>query len=452
MKTLNVNLLTDNIPKALVSFALPILISGIFQQLYNTVDTVIIGHFLGDKSLAAIGASMAIYQVIIGVSQGFGNGLSVVTARCYGSMDRDLLKRSVAGSLVIGGLVIAVLMLLSWFFIYDLLELLRTPAEIIQEAYDYIIIISMCIGVTFMYNLLAGLYRASGNSLMPLVFLVIASLLNILLDLFFVVVLGMGMKGVAIATVLAQSTSVILSIAFLIRRLGILIPERKHFRLDRPLYHDLFGQGLSMALMSSIVFMASIVLQYAINGMGYLTIAGHTAARRLTGLFLMPMGTLTVAVSTFVSQNRGADNRERILEGVRFGRKMVSFVGLILTAVVMLTASLLIRMVTGSENEIVISTGRRYLLWNAPFYLIAGVLFVLRHTLQGLGEKILPLISSVIELVLKTVFVILLIPRMGYFGVIICEPVIWIVMTTQLALAYRKNDYMFGKDKSVERE
>lgn len=448
MDRINVNLLTEKIPRALILFALPILISGFFQQLYNTVDTIIIGHFLGDKSLAAIGASTAVFQVIFGVSQGFGNGLSIVTSRSFGSGDEGLLKRSVAGSLLISIAVVSVLMIFSRFFIYDLLSFLRTPPEIIQEAYDYIIIISMYIGVNFLFNLLAGLYRAVGNSVMPLIFLVIASLVNIFLDLFFIAVLGMGIKGAAIATVLAQGVSVILAVLYLTRRMTILIPGKENFHFERRLYRDLFGQGLSMALMFSIVFLATFILQYAINDMGYLIIAGHTAARRLNSLFMMPLAILSSAVSTFVSQNKGADQRERILEGIRLGNKMQVLLGAFLAIIVLFSANLLIRSVSGSDDQTVIDTGRRYLMWNAPFYLIVGVLFVLRYSLQGLGEKVLPLVSSVIELLLKALFVVLFIPRLGYFGVIICEPVIWIIMTIQLFIAYRRNKYLFSLQRS----
>lgn len=444
LKSLNVNLLTDKISKSLILFALPILISGIFQQLYNTVDTVIIGHYLGDKSLAAIGASMAVFQVIIGVSQGFGNGFSIVTARSFGSKNEDLLKQSIAGSLIIGSMVVMILMIASYFFLWDLLVILRTPNDIIQEAYDYIIIIALCIGVTFIYNLLAGMYRAVGNSVMPLIFLVIASILNILLDLFFVVIVGMGMKGVAIATILSQTVSVILSITYIINKLPMIIPHRKHFKFQLSLYHDLFGQGLSMAMMMSIVFIGTIIMQYSINHMGYQIIAGHTAARRLNSLFLMPLGTISSSISTFVSQNKGADQRERILDGVKKGSKLVALVGIVLAIIVILTSKFLIKSVSGSNDALILTTGTRYLMWNAPFYLVVGVLFVMRNTLQGLGEKLLPLTSSVIELVLKVAFVVLLIPKLGYFGVIISEPIIWIFMTVQLASAYRKNTYLFG--------
>jgi Na+-driven multidrug efflux pump len=225
----------------------------------------------------------------------------------------------------------------------------------------------------------------------------------------------------------------------------MIIPQRRHFKIKLSLYQDLFGQGLSMAMMMSIVFIGSIIVQYAINGMGYQTIAGHTAARRLNSLFLMPMGTISSSISTFVSQNKGADQRDRILEGVRKGSQLVVLVGVVLAIIVMITSKILIESVSGSDDLTVITTGTRYLMWNAPFYLVVGVLFVLRNTLQGLGEKMMPLVSSVIELALKTMFVVFVIPKLGYFGVIISEPLIWIIMTIQLAYAYRRNTYLYGK-------
>ena len=446
IKSLNVNLLEDKILKALIIFSLPILLSSVFQQLYNTVDTMIIGNFLGDVSLAAIGASMAVFQLIVGFSQGFGNGMAIVTARSFGANDEDLLKRSVAAMLVIGSVVVLILMLLSHFLLWDLLKLLRTPENIINEAYAYISIITTFISVTFIYNLLAGLYRAVGNSVMPLIFLVIAAILNIGLDLLFVVSLGMGIEGAAIATVVAQSVSVLLSMIHLIKKMPKLTPSLHHFRIDKELYQEMVGQGLSMAMMMSLVFLGTIILQYAINDMGYLIIAGHTGARRLNSLFIMPILTIGSAVGTFVSQNKGANQRDRIILGVKYGNRLVLSWSLFMILLVYLSSGFMMKVLTGSDEAVVIDTGRQYLLWNAPFYTVLGILFIYRFTLQGLGQKIIPLISSTMEMTLKMLFVLLLIPRIGYFGVILSEPVIWILMTVQLHYSYKKNMYLFPAD------
>ena len=204
MFKMKVDLTKDPILKSLLIFAFPLFVANVFQQLYNTMDTMIVGNFLGDTSLAAIGACGAIYELLVGFALGVGNGLSIVTARSFGAKDENLLKKSVAGSIVIGILLTIILMLFSQFCLYPLLELLNTPANIINEAYDYIFMITIFVGVMFAYNLCAGLLRAIGNSVMPLVFLLISSVLNVGLDLLFITQFNMGIQGAAIATVIAQ--------------------------------------------------------------------------------------------------------------------------------------------------------------------------------------------------------------------------------------------------------
>ena len=270
---MRVNLVKDNILKALIVFAMPILISNIFQQLYNTMDTMIIGNILGDKSLAAIGACAAVYELLIGFALGIGNGLSIVIARAYGAGDKKLLKRSVAASLVIGLVVTMIIMIFSKIFLYPLLKVLHTPANIIEEAYSYISTITIFVGVMFAYNLLAGLLRAIGNSLMPLVFLIISSVINVILDLVFIGKFNMGIKGAAVATVIAQGISAVLCLIYIVKKCKILIPDKNCFKLDRGLYGELVGQGLSMGFMMSIVSAGTIILQSAINSLGYLIIA-----------------------------------------------------------------------------------------------------------------------------------------------------------------------------------
>ena len=300
-----VDLIKDkNILKALILFAVPILISNVFQQMYNTMDTMIVGNVLGDVSLAAIGACGAIYELLIGFALGIGNGLSIVVARAYGSKDENLLKKSVAGSLIIGCIVTLVIMIISRVFLYPLLEVLNTPANIIDESYSYISIITLFVGVMFAYNLFAGLLRAIGNSVMPLVFLIISSLINVLLDLLFITKFNMGIAGAAVATVIAQFISTILCIVYIIKKCPILIPNKESFNIEKNLYRDLAGQGLSMGLMISIVSTGTVILQTAINELGYLTIAGHVAARKLNSFCVMPIATMSLALSTFVSQNK----------------------------------------------------------------------------------------------------------------------------------------------------
>ena len=442
---LKVDLLKDNILKALLIFALPILIANIFQQLYNTMDTMIVGNFLGDTSLAAISACGAVYELLIGFALGVGNGLSIVTARSYGAHDKQLIKKSVAGSIVIGIGLTLVIMLISVIFLYPLLTLLHTPANIIDEAYSYISVVTIFVGVMFAYNLCAGLLRAIGNSVMPLVFLIISSIINVILDLLFITQFQMGVQGAAIATVIAQGISVFLCMIYIYQKTPILIPQKQHFAFDQELYKELLGQGFSMGFMMSIVSAGTVILQSSINGFGYLIIAGHGTARKLNSFCMMPAGTVGLALSTFVSQDKGANQKQRMLDGVKLGNLIACGWGIIITVILFFLAPILVQFISGSTEPTVIDNASLYLRINAPFYAVLGILLNLRNSLQGLGMKIIPLVSSVIECLGKVIFVALFIPILGYFGVIICEPVIWCCMCLQLAYSFYHNPYIRQK-------
>ena len=441
----NVDLMNGPIFKSLLVFMLPILVSCLFQQLYNTVDTMIVGNVLGDTALAAIGACGAIYELLVGFGIGIGNGLAIVAARAYGAGDGDQLKQTVAGSIVIGIIASAVITLAGAAGLHPLLELLDTPAEILEDAYGYIIIIDLGVIVMFAYNLCAGLLRAIGNSFMPLVFLILSSVLNVILDLWFIAVLGMGVAGAGVATVISQGVSVALCILYVFRSARLLLPGKKHFHVESRLYWELFSQSISMGLMSSIVSAGSVVLQYGINGLGTLTIAGHTAARKLFSFTSMPLISMANAGSTFVSQNRGAAQPERVRKGMRT-MYLCSVVIMAAEVVLMqLFARQLVQLISGSSAPLVLENGARYLMWNAPFYAVLGVLLCTRYALQSLGQKVLPLFSSVIELVGKVVFVLVFIPRYAYNAVILCEPIIWCFMAAYLVAVYRRDAFVYPK-------
>ncbi len=442
----NVDLINGPIFKSLIIFAIPLLISNIFQQLYNTVDTMIVGNVLGDVSLAAIGSCTSIYDLLVGFALGIGNGLAIVTARSYGSHDEKLLKKSVASSLVIGIVVSFVLTIIGVIFLKPLLNLLNTPAEIINEAYSYIVFIVLFIIVMFAYNLCAGLMRAIGNSFIPLVFLIISSLLNIGLDLLFITQFHMGVKGAAVATVIAQGISVVLCIIYILKKVPILIPTKEDFEIDKELYKELLGQGFSMGFMSSIVSAGSVILQYGINNLGYLIIAGHTAARKLYMFFNMPFIAMALAISTFVSQNKGANQKKRIKQALRYAYIYDFIMAAIVTVIILLFGSSLVKMISGSNESVVLQNGTLYLIIVGPFYAVLGVLMQTRYALQGIGQKLLPLISSIIEFFGKIVFVVFLIPRFQYMAVIFCEPVIWCVMCVQLLYSFYTNSYIREKE------
>ena len=298
----------------------------------------------------------------------------------------------------------------------------------------------------FAYNLCAGLMRAIGNSFMPLIFLVVSSLLNIALDLLFITQLNMGVMGAAIATVISQGISVILCIIYILKKAQLLLPEKQHFQVDKELYKELLGQGFSMGFMSSIVSAGSVILQYGINNLGYLIIAGHTAARKLYMFFNMPFTAMALAISTFVSQNKGANQKQRIKQALRYAYIYDVITAALVTIIILLFGASLVKLISGSSEQVVLHNGTLYLTIVGPFYAVLGVLMQTRFALQGIGQKLLPLISSIIEFFGKIIFVVFLIPRFQYMAVIFCEPVIWCVMCLQLVYSFYTNSYIREKE------
>jgi len=450
MRKTQVDLLNDSILKGMLSFALPFLISNIFQQLYSTVDTIIVGHNLGDLSLAAMGAGAPIQHLLVGLALAMSSGMSIVVGRSYGSGDQDHMKRAVAGTLVLGTVITIVLALLAHFTILPLLRLLDTPVEIIDETYAYIYIITVFTGVMMAFNVFSGILRAVGDSIMPLVFLIIASILNIFLDLLFIKGYGMGIEGAAIATILAQGVSALLCMVYVYKKCKFLIPNRKHFTFDKALYFDLAGQGISMGLMLALVSVGTVVIQIAINSLGYLIIAGHMAAKKLFSFTIMPISAICTSLATFVAQNKGANRPERIKAAVRYANISSTFWSILISISVYFTAPFMVKVLTGSSESTVINYGVTFIRVETLFYLVLGPLLNLRYTLQSMGQKILPVMSSIIELVGKVVFTFWIYPFTGALGVILCEPIIWCFMLAQLAFAYFRNPYINFESKSLQ--
>ena len=293
-------------------------------------------------------------------------------------------------------------------------------------------------GVTFAYNLGAGILRAVGNSLMPLVFLIVSSVLNIGLDLWFITGLGMGVRGAAVATVLAQGVSVILCVLYILKSVRILIPSKRHFQPDKKLYLEMLEQGGSMGLMNCLVCAGTAILQTGINDLGYLVIAGHTSARKLFSFFLMPLTAMVASVNTFVSQNFGAGKMKRIRKAVKAAYLYNAIVTAVLVLLVNIFAPYLIRFISGSEEAVIIENGTMYLRVVAPAFFVLGVINNTRTALQAIGSKVLPVLSSIIELIGKVLFVLLLVPKFQYQAVIFCEPVIWCFMAVELVISFWK--------------
>lgn len=437
LKKTSVNLLDGPILRSIIAFAIPILISNIFQQLYNTADIMIVGRYLGPNALAGVGATAAIFELVIGFALGVGNGMGVIIARCFGAKDIDQLKHAVASMIMIGLALSLMVSTIGHFGIYPLLEFLGTPTEIIDLSYQYIHMIVLCVGVTFAYNLCAGLLRAVGDSQAALYFLIFSAIVNIILDLFFITQLHLGVQSAGLATIISQGLSAILCYFYIRKKANFLLPQRKHFTWDKELYLDLLGQGLAMGLMTSIVSIGTVTLQTSINALGATIISAQTSARRIMSFSMLPVSAIASSLTTFTSQNLGANRPKRIQRGIYLG-SMVAIIWTIFIAITLFFASpALNELISGSTDPELISNASLYNRISSSFYPVLAVLLVLRNSLQGLGQKITPLISSFIELFGKILFVLFIIPSTGYMGVIFCEPLIWVPMTIQLYYSYK---------------
>ena len=450
MKKTSVNLLEGPILRAMIAFAIPIMIANIFQQLYNTVDIMIVGRFLGEESLAAVGATAAIFELVVGFALGIGNGMGIVIARHYGAGNYEKLKSAVAATFVIGGVLSIVIAVLGNFTLYPLLKLLGTPSNIIDQSYGYSYLIVVFIGVTLAYYLCAGLLRAVGDSKAALYFLIFSAIINTVLDIYFIAYLHMGVRSAGVATIISQGISAVLCFNYIRRKTPFLIPTKKHFTWNKKLYSDLFSQGLAMGLMFSVVSIGTVILQTSINALGPVIISAQTSARRIMMFALLPVGSMSATITTFTSQNFGARQYNRIVEGLRKGA-LVTIIWSVLICITLSFASpYLNELITGSNDEELIYQASLYLKISSAFYPFLAILLVLRNALQGLGQKMMPLVSSIIEMVGKILFVIFIIPSAGYLGVIFVEPILWVVMAAQLYYAFRKEPVIRSLKKKSE--
>ena len=438
--------------KLIFYFALPIFLGSVFQQMYNLADTVIVGYTLGENALAAIGSTTPLFGLIVGMALGMNNGFSIVIARYFGAKNMEKMRQAVAMTIILDLIISVVFTVVGVSQIMHLLEFLNTPAEIINDAYGYIVVILMFMTVTIMYNMIAGVLRALGDSRSPLVYLIYASILNVVLVFTFILVFRWGIKGSAYATVISQILSVILGFNHIIKRCPELKLSKGDFKYDGTMVMELFTSGLSMGFMLSLVSIGSVALQSAINSFGKDIITAHMAARKVSEIFMMPLGTLATGAATFVSQNYGAKKYERI----NIGLKKTVFMGAIWSTIVVIVSfafgPYIIKYLTGTNDTLIIDTAVRYLRINTPFYYVLAILLIYRSTLQGIGRKFTPLISSSIELLAKFAVVGFLAPTMGYLGVTISEPIIWVSCAIFVLIVFysdKKFKLEIKQDKSL---
>ena len=427
----------------ILEFALPIAIGNLFQIFYSLADTRIVGQYLGETALAAVGATSSLNNMIIGFLMGMTNGFAIIVSRYYGAKDEKNIRKSVAATFVLGIVMAIVLTFFSVVFLRQILGALNTPSELMEDAYSYFKIILLGMIAAMLYNVCAGLFRAIGDSITPLVFLIISSFMNIGLDLLFVSRLNFGVEGAAAATVLSQIISFAACLIYMIKKYTILHFGMAELRLEKDMVKAMFGIGCSMGFMNSLINLGSVALQGAINSLKDANyIVAHTAARKITEIFMLPFTVFGSTMATFSGQNLGANKPDRIKKGLR---QTIIITWIWCAGVVVMSYTVvpyMVQMITATKVQMVIDTASLYLRVNTILYFVTAVICILRNTMQGIGDSITPVISSSLELLCKVLIAFLLTPYLGYWAIILSEPVSWVIMVIPLLVGIKKNKFI----------
>ncbi len=429
--------LTKGYPaKVIMMFAIPLMFGYIFQQFYNMADSKIVSTYVGTDALAAVGATAVVFNTMIFFVNGLTQGFSILIANSFGAKDMDGLRKNVAGSIVYTVLATVIMTIAGLVFIVPLLELLQTPSEIMEAATVYVKIIIAGMATSSLYNFCANTLRAVGDSKNPLYCLIVAVVTNIVLDILFVRNFKMGIAGAAYATVIAQALAGLLCLGIILWKFREILPKKNDWKFEKKRYRNLFTTGISMALMGCIVNIGTIALQGAINELGTDIVAAHTASRRVFDVMTVILYTVGIAMTTYASQNMGAGEPKRVRRGVRHANLIVTGFTTLLIGFCYLFGEPLLIWVTATENPAIVEPSVMYLKVSVWLFYVLGPLFVMRCTLQGMGRKVIPLVSSLLEMVIKVLSAGLLVPALGYLGVALTEPISWVVMIIPLIVAY----------------
>ena len=429
-------------------FTLPLLMGNLLQQTYSLVDAAIVGRFLGIDSLAAVGASSSVVFLILGFCNGCCGGFGIPVAQKFGARDYSTMRRCVMVSLQLAAAMSLILAVVTGILCDDILRLMRTPDNIFDGAYIYLLITFIGIPCTFFYNLLSSIIRALGDSKTPFWFLLFSAVLNIVLDLFTILTLGWGVAGAAIATVFSQGLSALLCYVYMMRRFDILRTTPAERRFSWPIARILLGIGVPMGLQFSITAIGSIMLQSANNALGTACVAAFTAAMRIKMFFMCPFESLGIAMATFAGQNYGAGRPERILQGVKAAALMALAYWLFTFCVLMFgSETVALLFVDASETEILYDTAI-FLHVSVTFFPVLGLLCILRYTIQGAGFTNLAMLSGVSEMVARILVSVFAVPMWGYMAVCFGDSTAWIFADAFLIPAFF---YVYRRIKKIGR-
>lgn len=430
----------------ILNFAIPLLLGNLLQQTYSLVDAAIVGKFLGINALASVGAGTSVIFLILGFCNGCCGGFGIPIAQKFGARDYSMMRRFVAVCLRLAAGMSVVIAVVTGLLCSDILRMMQTPANIFEDAYLYLLITFIGVPCTFFYNLFSGIIRALGDSKTPFWFLLFSTVLNILLDLFCILVLDWRVAGAAVATVVSQGVSAALCYVYMMRRFDILksTPAERKFHMS--LAKTLLYIGVPMGLQFSITAIGSIMLQSANNALGTACVAAFTTAMRIKMFCMCPLESLGIAMATYSGQNYGAGKPERIWQGIKASSVMMILYCIFMFGVLMTGARVFaLLFVDPSETEILKGT-ELFLHISVSFFPVLGLLCILRYSIQGAGFTSLAMLSGVSEMIARVLVSLYAVPLFGYTAVCFGDPTAWIFAVAFLVPAFK---YVYGKIKRL---
>ena len=421
---------------AIFHFVLPVFLGNVFQQFYSMADTIIVGKFVGNKALAAVGSTGTIMFLIITSLIGMTVGFTVLTSQRFGAGDMDGMRKTVGCAAILSVIVSVVATAVSMLGMRSLLTIMNPPADIFDDAYAYIMIICGGIFAQVLYNYLASVLRALGNSRTPLYFLILAAPLNIVLDLVFIIQFHAGAAGAAYATVISQGVSGVLCLLYIWKKVPVLHLKRSDWRLDWHIAKLQLGLGLPMALQYSITAIGTIMVQSALNSLGSTLVAAFTAASKIEQVVTQAYVALGTAMATFCAQNMGAGKISRIRRGFRDATLMGIVYSLFAALLVVTVGKYMTYLFISEEIETILPSVDIYLKCVAAFFIPLTVVNLYRNGLQGMGFGFLPMMAGVAELVGRGVTAVIAAGYGSYFGICMASPMAWVLAGGLLILMY----------------
>lgn len=428
--------------KLIIWFALPLLLGNLFLQLYQISDMIIVGHLISVNALSAIGASAPIYMVFLMIAFGFTGGLTVITAQRFGAKDEDGVRTSVFHCLLASLTLSLILTVGLITFLKPLLHLTNMPAELFDDAYDFMFVMCLSTVMIVLFNLLSGFIRALGDSKTPLYFLIFCSLINILLNFIFIKYCGWGVVGSAMGTLVSNTIAVVICFVFMWHRYPLLRLNKEYMHYNPQVMRSHLHLAFPMALQFSILSFSIMIIQSVCNSFGPDIIAAFATAFRIEQFATQPLLAIGLSMATFTAQNWGAHLLTRIRRGVKYAFMMSTIISIFGFFLIRKIGADMIAMFidTGknSDNDIalIIEVGKQYLVISTMFYFFFGLIFVFRNTIQGMGKPIIPLLSSIMELVVRAFSAIFLAEIIGYRGIMYAGPLAWFAAGLMVICGY----------------